>query len=77
MTFDKGSYSLVNLIFSIFPSAPQECPPGNTNCPLKDSHPIGFNAQGEVCKSSGKQFRWNYSQGRNARLESIVKKGYP
>lgn len=32
--------------------SPQECPPGNTNCLLKDSHPIGFNAQGEVCKSS-------------------------
>ncbi|PFX28974.1 ZP domain-containing protein-like [Stylophora pistillata] len=32
--------------------SPEECPSGNTNCPLKDFDPTGFNAQGEVCKSS-------------------------
>ena len=49
-------FSCMWLIFLKLHLAPEECPSGNTNCPLKDFDPTGFNAQGEVCKSSGKQF---------------------
>lgn len=46
----------------IFLLAPRECPAGETNCPRKKTAPIGFNAQGQVCRappSPGKCIRIN------------------
>lgn len=36
-------------IFFKFPPAPDDCPPGELECPRKDVEQIAFNAQGQVC----------------------------
>ena len=38
----------------VFLSAPEECPAGKTNCSLTSTNVAGFDAQGQVCRISGK-----------------------
>ena len=41
----------------VFLSAPEECPAGKTNCSLTSTNVAGFDAQGQVCRISGKSLQ--------------------
>lgn len=62
----KSSLILSLLLGFTLLLAPEECPAGATNCPQMNTDPIGFNAQGQVCKapSPGKCVRLSQQKPR-------------
>ncbi|XP_078356402.1 ZP domain-containing protein-like, partial [Oculina patagonica] len=53
--------------------SPRECPAGETNCPRKKTAPIGFNAQGQVCRAPPSPEELVSKDGGNITLDSEAK----